>query len=542
LNSSPKYVFVTGGVSSSLGKGIISASLAKLLQSRGLNVTIQKFDPYINIDPGTLNPYEHGECYVTDDGTETDLDLGHYERFLDIKTSNSNNATTGQIYQTVINKERKGDFLGKTVQVIPHITNEIKRRIQLIESEKEYDIIITELGGTVGDIESYPFVEAVRQFRWEVGIANSIVIHLTLLPFLAAAGELKTKPTQHSVKKLMESGVNADIIVCRTEHEMNEELRSKIALFCNVDVESVIQSIDASTIYEVPILMQEEKLDQVVLKKLNIKNYNKTEFKKWKTFVEKVKNPKDTVDIGLIGKYVELQDSYKSILESFVHAGAENELKVNVIPIHSEEINKSNLIELLSSLDGILVAPGFGERGIEGKISAIQFARENNIPFLGICLGMQMAVIEYSRNVLNLSDANSTEMNNDTSNPVISLMENQKNITEMGGTMRLGSWKCDLIENSLAKRIYSKSKIKERHRHRYELNFEYMDTLKSKGLILSGLNPDTNLVEIIELENHPWFLGVQFHPEYKSTALNPHPVFISFVEASYKKKLNNGRK
>ena len=542
MNSSPKYVFVTGGVSSSLGKGIISASLAKLLQSRGLNVTIQKFDPYINIDPGTLNPYEHGECYVTDDGTETDLDLGHYERFLDIKTSNSNNATTGQIYQTVINKERKGDFLGKTVQVIPHITNEIKRRIQLIESEKEYDIIITELGGTVGDIESYPFVEAVRQFRWEVGIANSIVIHLTLLPFLAAAGELKTKPTQHSVKKLMESGVNADIIVCRTEHEMNEELRSKIALFCNVDVESVIQSIDASTIYEVPILMQEEKLDQVVLKKLNIKNYNKTEFKKWKTFVEKVKNPKDTVDIGLIGKYVELQDSYKSILESFVHAGAENELKVNVIPIHSEEINKSNLIELLSSLDGILVAPGFGERGIEGKISAIQFARENNIPFLGICLGMQMAVIEYSRNVLNLSDANSTEMNNDTSNPVISLMENQKNITEMGGTMRLGSWKCDLIENSLAKRIYSKGKIKERHRHRYELNFEYMDTLKSKGLIFSGLNPDTNLVEIIELKNHPWFLGVQFHPEYKSTALNPHPVFISFVEASYKKKLNNGRK
>ena len=541
MNNSTKYVFVTGGVSSSLGKGIISASLAKLLQSRGLNVTIQKFDPYINIDPGTLNPYEHGECYVTDDGTETDLDLGHYERFLDIKTSNSNNATTGQIYQTVINKERKGDFLGKTVQVIPHITNEIKRRIQLIESEKEYDIIITELGGTVGDIESYPFVEAVRQFRWEVGIANSIVIHLTLLPFLAAAGELKTKPTQHSVKKLMESGVNADIIVCRTEHEMNDELRSKIALFCNVDVESVIQSIDASTIYEVPILMQEEKLDQVVLKKLNIKNSKKTEFKKWKTFVEKVKNPKDTVDIGLIGKYVELQDSYKSILESFVHAGAENELKVNVIPIHSEEINKSNLIELLSSLDGILVAPGFGERGIEGKISAIQFARENNIPFLGICLGMQMAVIEYSRNVLNLSDANSTEMNTETSNPVISLMENQKNITEMGGTMRLGSWKCDLIENSLAKRIYSKSKIKERHRHRYELNFEYMDSLKSKGLVFSGLNPDTNLVEIIELENHPWFLGVQFHPEYKSTALNPHPVFISFVEASYKKKLNNGR-
>ena len=542
VKNQKKYIFVFGGVISGLGKGIVAASLGYLLKSMGLRVTIQKLDPYLNVDPGTMNPYQHGEVFVLDDGSETDLDLGHYERFIDESLTKNNTTSSGRVYWDVLERERRGDYLGDTIQVIPHITNEIKRRIQLIESEKEYDIIITELGGTVGDIESYPFVEAVRQFRWEVGIANSIVIHLTLLPFLAAAGELKTKPTQHSVKKLMESGVNADIIVCRTEHEMNDELRSKIALFCNVDVESVIQSIDASTIYEVPILMQEEKLDQVVLKKLNIKNSKKTEFKKWKTFVQKVKNPKDTVDIGLIGKYVELQDSYKSILESFVHAGAENELKVNVIPIHSEEINKSNLIELLSSLDGILVAPGFGERGIEGKISAIQFARENNIPFLGICLGMQMAVIEYSRNVLNLSDANSTEMNTETSNPVISLMENQKNITEMGGTMRLGSWKCDLIENSLAKRIYSKSKIKERHRHRYELNFEYMDSLKSKGLVFSGLNPDTNLVEIIELENHPWFLGVQFHPEYKSTALNPHPVFISFVEASYKKKLNNGRK
>jgi CTP synthase len=532
----PKYIFVTGGVSSSLGKGIISASLAKLLQSRGLNVTIQKFDPYINIDPGTLNPYEHGECYVTEDGTETDLDLGHYERFLNIRTSESNNTTTGQIYQTVINKERKGDFLGKTVQVIPHITNEIKRRIKLIQEEKSYDVIITELGGTVGDIESYPFIEAVRQFRWEVGMGNSVVIHLTLLPYLSAAGELKTKPTQHSVKKLMESGVNADIIVCRTEHSLNDDLRKKIALFCNVEIESVIESIDASTIYEVPILMQNEKLDDVVLKKLNLNNIKSSKLDNWNAFVKKIKNPSNEVSIGLIGKYVELQDSYKSILESFVHAGASNDVKVNVIPIHSEEINIKSSDQIFKNLNGILVAPGFGERGVEGKIEAIRIAREKNIPFLGICLGMQMAVIEFARNVLGFNKANSTEMDINCKYPVISIMESQKNIKEKGGTMRLGSWKCVLENNSLAHKIYSTNEINERHRHRYELNFEFMKELSQNGMVFSGKNPDTGLVEIIELSDHPWFFGVQFHPEYRSTVEEPHPVFVSFVKASLSHK------
>ena len=528
----PKYIFVTGGVSSSLGKGIISASLAKLLQSRGLNITIQKFDPYINIDPGTLNPYEHGECYVTEDGTETDLDLGHYERFLNIRTSESNNTTTGQIYQTVIDKERKGDFLGKTVQVIPHITNEIKRRIKLIQQEKSYDVIITELGGTVGDIESYPFIEAVRQFRWEVGMGNSVVIHLTLLPYLSAAGELKTKPTQHSVKKLMESGVNADIIVCRTEHSLNDDLRKKIALFCNVEIESVIESIDASTIYEVPILMQNEKLDDVVLKKLNLNDIKSSKLHNWNVFLNKIKNPSKEVNIGLIGKYVELQDSYKSILESFVHAGAANDAKVNVITIHSEEINIKSTDQIFKNLNGILVAPGFGERGVEGKIEAIRIAREKNIPFLGICLGMQMAVIEFARNVLGFNKANSTEMDINCKYPVISMMKSQKNIKEKGGTMRLGSWKCVLENNSLAHKIYSTNEINERHRHRYELNFEFMKELSQKGMVFSGKNPDTGLVEIIELCDHPWFFGVQFHPEYRSTVEEPHPVFVSFVKAS----------
>ena len=534
LSKTPKYIFVTGGVSSSLGKGIISASLAKLLQSKGLNVTIQKFDPYINIDPGTLNPYEHGECYVTSDGTETDLDLGHYERFLSIKTTKINNTTTGKIYQSVINRERKGDFLGKTVQVIPHITNEIKRRIKLIESEDKYDIIITELGGTVGDIESYPFIEAVRQFKWDVGEGNSLVIHLTLLPFLSAAGELKTKPTQHSVKKLMESGVNADIIVCRTEKTITDELRSKIALFCNVDVNSVIESIDAKTIYEVPLLMQNEKLDQVVLNKLNISKVKKSDLSDWKSFVNKIKNPKTKLKIGLIGKYVELQDSYKSILESFVHAGAENESKIDVVPVHSEDINEKTVKNKLSSLNGLLVAPGFGERGIEGKIQSIRFARENNLPFLGICLGMQMAVIEFGRNVVNLQNANSTEMDISTKHPVITLMENQIDVDQKGGTMRLGSWKCKIEKNTLAKKIYKKEVIAERHRHRYELNFEYMDKLKKAGMVFSGLNPETGLVEIIEIPNHDWFVGVQFHPEYQSTVKNPHPLFVSFVEACKK--------
>ena len=535
MNKTPKYIFVTGGVSSSLGKGIISASLAKLLQSKGFKVTIQKFDPYINIDPGTLNPYEHGECYVTKDGTETDLDLGHYERFLSIKTTKTNNTTTGKIYQTIINKERKGDFLGKTVQVIPHITNEIKRRIQLIQSEDSYDIIITELGGTVGDIESYPFIEAVRQFRWDIGENNSLVIHLTLLPYLSAAGELKTKPTQHSVKKLMESGVNADIIVCRTEKSISDDLRSKIALFCNVDKNSVIESIDAKTIYEVPLLMQAEKLDKVVLNKLNIKNKKESDLNDWKNFVDKLNNPKTTINIGLIGKYVELQDSYKSILESFVHAGAVNEAKVNVVPIHSEEINDKTINNILSKVDGILVAPGFGERGVEGKILSIKYARENNLPFLGICLGMQMAVIEFARNVLGLKDANSTEMSKSTKNPVISLMNDQLNVEEKGGTMRLGSWKCKLKKNSLAYSIYKKDLVSERHRHRYELNFKYNEKLNKLGMISSGTNPKTGLVEIVEIPSHSWFIGVQFHPEYQSTVKNPHPIFVSFVSACIKK-------
>ena len=542
MKNSPKYIFVTGGVSSSLGKGIISASLGKLLKSKGLEVTIQKFDPYINVDPGTLNPYEHGECYVTSDGAETDLDLGHYERFLGIKTSRNNNTTTGQIYQTVINQERKGDFLGKTVQVIPHITNEIKSRIKSLENEKKYDVIITELGGTVGDIESYPFIEAVRQFRWEIGEQNSLVIHLTLLPYLSAAAEIKTKPTQHSVKKLMESGLNADIIVCRTEHNLSSDLRKKIALFCNVDIKSVIESIDAKTIYDVPLLMLEEKLDKVVLKKLKIKSKIKADLSLWKKFVFNLKNPKYEVNIGLIGKYVELQDSYKSILESFIHAGSVNSVKVNVQPIHSESIDKTNVKSLISHLDGVLVAPGFGDRGVEGKIISIEYARVNDIPFFGICLGMQMAVIEYARNVIGLKNANSTEMDIHTKHPVISLMEDQVNVEKKGGTMRLGSWKCEISKGTLIHDIYKKNVIKERHRHRYELNFNYVESLTKSGMVLCGKNPETDLVEIIELPNHRWFIGVQFHPEYQSTVDKPHPLFKSFIKAATNKKRTNGRK
>ena len=531
-----KFIFVTGGVSSSLGKGIISASLAKLLQSRGYNVTIQKFDPYINIDPGTLNPYEHGECYVTDDGAETDLDLGHYERFLNVKTSQSNNVTTGRVYQTVIEKERKGEFLGKTVQVIPHITNEIKRRIKLLSEENNFDFIITEIGGTVGDIESLPYIESVRQLIWELGKNNTLLIHLTLIPFLSAAKELKTKPTQHSVKKLMESGLNADILVCRTEHEISDEIKNKLALFCNVDKESVIQSIDASTIYEVPLLMKKEKLDQVVLKKLNISNNTPSNLSKWINFVEKLKSPKNEIKIGLIGKYVELQDSYKSILESLIHAGSENQTKVNVVSFHSEYINQKQIKEVISKLDGILVAPGFGERGIEGKIQSIKCAREKNIPFFGICLGMQMAVIEFARNVLKLEKANSTEMDSDTKFPVISLMADQKDVISKGGTMRLGSWKCKIKKGSKIYDIYKKENIKERHRHRWEVNNEYISSMKKNGLSTSGINPDTGLVEVIELPKNDWFIGVQFHPEYKSTVESPHPLFVSFVEACLKNK------
>ena len=537
--SKTKYIFVTGGVSSSLGKGIISASLAKLLQSRGLDVTIQKLDPYINVDPGTLNPYEHGECYVTSDGAETDLDLGHYERFLNVETSQANNVTTGRIYQTVIEKERKGDFLGKTVQVIPHITDEIKRRIKLLGETNNYDVIITEIGGTVGDIESLPYIESVRQLRWELGKSNSLVIHLTLVPYLSAAKELKTKPTQHSVKTLMESGINADILVCRTEHDISDDIKNKLALFCNVDVDSVIQSKDASTIYDVPLMMEKEKLDKVVLKKLEISNYSSTNMNVWADFVNKLKSPKNTINIGLVGKYVELQDSYKSILESLVHAGSVNETKVNVHSIHSEHID-DEINEKILKLDGLIVAPGFGSRGIEGKIKSIKSARENNIPFFGICLGMQMAIIEFSRNVFNLMDSNSTEINENTSNPVISLMQDQKNITNMGGTMRLGSWDCELIENSRAMSIYNSKQIKERHRHRWELNNKYLDDLQDAGLKASGINSKTGLVEIVELPSNDWFIGVQFHPEYKSTVENPHPLFVSFVSACL--KYNNSKK
>ncbi|PKP25140.1 MAG: CTP synthase [Bacteroidetes bacterium HGW-Bacteroidetes-2] len=528
-----KYIFVTGGVSSSLGKGIIAASLAKLLQARGYRVTIQKLDPYINIDPGTLNPYEHGECYVTNDGAETDLDLGHYERFLNVATSKANNVTTGRIYLSVIEKERRGEFLGKTVQVIPHITNEIKERIQILGNSGDYDIVLTEIGGTVGDIESLPYIEAVRQLKWELGDENALVIHLTLVPFLAAAGELKTKPTQHSVKLLMESGVRADILVCRTEHHLSDDLRTKLALFCNVKKEAVIESIDASTIYDVPNLMLEEGLDTITLKKLNLSTNHIPDLTQWNQFIQRHKNPKNEVTIGLIGKYVELQDSYKSILESFIHAGAEKEIKVKVIPIHSEHVHHQTVESKIGKLDGILVAPGFGERGIEGKIEAVKYAREHNIPFFGICLGMQMAVIEFARNVLGIHDANSTEMVSNTKNPVIDLMEDQKKITDKGGTMRLGAWNCKLTPGSLVAKAYQKENIQERHRHRYEYNNSYKKQLENAGFKATGVNQETGLVEVIEIPSHPWFVGVQYHPEYKSTVASPHPLFVAFVQAAY---------
>ncbi|WP_333862068.1 CTP synthase [Chitinophaga sp.] len=528
-----KYIFVTGGVTSSLGKGIIAASLAKLLQARGFKVTIQKFDPYINVDPGTLNPYEHGECFVTEDGAETDLDLGHYERFLNTPTSQANNVTTGRIYQTVINKEREGAYLGKTVQVIPHITDEIKRRILLLGKDGKYDIVITELGGTVGDIESLPYVEAVRQLQWELGEEDCLVVHLTLIPYLRAAKELKTKPTQHSVRLLSENGVHPDIIVCRTEEPMYRELKKKIALFCNVQVDAVIEANDVGTIYEVPLEMMREKLDVITLKKLNLPVEKEPELTKWREFLDKLKYPKTKVTIGLIGKYVELQDAYKSILESFIHAGAVNECKVIVQNIHSEHITPDNVAEKLKNLDGLLVAPGFGHRGIEGKITAIQYARENNLPFFGICLGMQMAVVEYARNVMNLKDAHSTEMNPETAHPVINLMEEQKKVTKMGGTMRLGSYACDLKPGSQASAIYNgATAITERHRHRYEFNNDFLDQFEQAGLVASGKNPETGLVEMIELPGHPFFVGGQFHPELKSTVESPAPLFVSFVAAA----------
>ncbi len=527
-----KYIFVTGGVTSSLGKGIISASLAKLLQARGYKVTIQKLDPYINIDPGTLNPYEHGECYVTLDGAETDLDLGHYERFLSIPTSQENNVTTGRIYQAVINKERKGDYLGKTVQVIPHITDEIKRRIKLLGTLHKFDVVITEIGGTVGDIESLPYIEAVRQLKWELGEYNTLVIHLTLVPYLAASGELKTKPTQHSVKVLLENGIQPNILVLRTEKDLTIDIRKKVALFCNVDLQSVIQSIDVSTIYEVPILMQKEKLDITVLKKLNLKENEVPDLDPWKKFLKKVKHPKYSTKIALVGKYVELPDAYKSINESFIHGGAMNDCYVDLQFVHSETVTQENYEELFKDFKGILIAPGFGDRGIEGKILAAKYARENNIPFLGICLGLQCAVIEFARNVLGLEKAHSTEMEPKTPDPVIDLMEEQKGVTEKGGTMRLGGYPCCIKQGTLAYKAYNKVEIVERHRHRYEFNDNYLEDFEKNGMIASGINPDTGLVEIMEIPGHKWFVGVQFHPEYSSTVIKPHPLFVNFVKAT----------
>jgi len=531
---STKYVFVTGGVTSSLGKGIVSASLGRLLKARGYRVTIQKLDPYINVDPGTLNPYEHGECYVTDDGAETDLDLGHYERFLDIQTSQANNVTTGRIYLEVITKERRGDYLGKTVQVIPHITDEIKRRITLLGETDEYDIIITEIGGTVGDIESLPYIEAVRQLRWDLGVENTVFIHLTLVPYLSSTGELKTKPTQHSVKVLLENGIQPDVLVLRAEHELDKDLRKKVALFCNVELEAVIQSIDVSSIYEVPLLMQEEGLDAMVLKKLQIAPKESPDLKDWKNFLDRLKSSKNTIRIALVGKYVELFDSYKSIIESLSHAGAKNKVKVEVVCVHSEEISEKNVSEKLEGYNGILVAPGFGDRGIDGKIISVTYARENRVPFLGICLGLQCAIIEFARNVLGFDDAHSTEMNSRTKHPVIDLMEEQKGVTEKGGTMRLGGYACSLVKDSLVKEAYQVEMVRERHRHRYEFNNKFLETFQEHGMVPTGINPESGLVEIMEQPGHPWFVGTQFHPEYSSTVLNPHPLFISFIKAAIK--------
>lgn len=533
---STKYVFVTGGVTSSLGKGIVSASLGRLLQARGYKVTIQKLDPYINVDPGTLNPYEHGECYVTDDGAETDLDLGHYERFLDIQTSQANNVTTGRIYQSVINKERKGDYLGKTVQVIPHITDEIKRRITFLGRKNEYDFIITEIGGTVGDIESLPYIEAVRQLRWDLGVENTVFIHLTLVPYLAASGELKTKPTQHSVKVLLENGIQPDILVLRAEHELEKDLRKKVALFCNVELEAVIQSIDVSTIYEVPLLMKEEGLDVMILKKLRIEAKEPSDLREWKAFVDQLKSLDKEIRIVLVGKYVELYDSYKSIMESLNHAGAKNNVKVKVDCVHSEEISTENVSEKLAAYAGILVAPGFGDRGVDGKIISVRYARENKIPFFGICLGLQCAVIEFARNVLGYDDAHSTEMNSQTKYPVIDLMEDQKGVTEKGGTMRLGGYACSLKKGSIVHEAYGTEMVRERHRHRYEFNNDFLETFKEHGMVPTGMNPESGLVEIMEQPGHPWFVGTQFHPEYSSTVLNPHPLFIAFIKAAIENK------
>ncbi|MBS7332052.1 MAG: CTP synthase [Weeksellaceae bacterium] len=535
-NKTTKYIFVTGGVTSSLGKGIVASSLGMLLEARGYRVTIQKLDPYINIDPGTLNPYEHGECYVTEDGAETDLDLGHYERYLNRPTSKANSVTTGRIYQTVIEKERRGDYLGKTVQVIPHITNEIKRRIKLLGNTGDYDIVITEIGGTVGDIESLPYIETIRQLIWELGDNNSSVIHLTLVPYLAASGELKTKPTQHSVRTLMESGINANILVTRTEHNLSKEVKAKLAQFCNVRKENVIQSIDADTIYDVPFLLHEQNFDEVVLKGLDLPYDQEPDFTVWKKFLNSHKNPKNKVEIALVGKYVSLHDSYKSITEAFTHAGAAAETEVKVRWVYSGDLTEENIAEKLAGVSGVLIAPGFGDRGILGKVIAANYARRNNIPTLGICLGMQIMAIEFARNVLGYEKADSAEMDLTTPHPVISLMEDQKDVSDKGGTMRLGNWKCTLVEGSKIRNIYGSEDILERHRHRYEFNNEYYDEFVNNGLLPVGKNPETELVEILEHKEHPYYIGVQFHPEYKSTVASPHPLFISFIEAALSNK------
>lgn len=536
-----KHIFVTGGVTSSLGKGIIAASLGKLLQARGYSVTIQKFDPYINIDPGTMNPYEHGECYVTEDGAETDLDLGHYERFLNISMSQANNVTTGRVYQTVINKEREGAYLGKTVQVVPHITDEIQRRMMLPGNSDKYDIIITEIGGTVGDIESQPYMEAIRQLRWKLGTSNCLTIHLTLIPYLSAAGELKTKPTQHSVKELLENGIQPDILVCRTEHPLTKDIRRKVALFCNVNINAVIEAIDVPNIYQVPLVMKKENLDKIVLNKLKLSTKKEPDLKQWEQFLQRLQNPKDSVRIAVVGKYVELPDAYKSINESFLHASSVNEIKVEVEYVHSQSIDKDNVKEKLHGYDGVLVAPGFGYRGIDGKFETVKYVREQNIPFFGICLGMQCAVVEFARNVAGLKDANSTEINAQAKHPVIDLMEHQKTIVMKGGTMRLGAYKCVIKPNTLAHKIYGKEQIAERHRHRYEFNNDYKKELEKKGMAASGTNPESGLVEIVELKKHPFFVGVQFHPELKSTVANPHPLFVQFVKAAMDYKMRQGR-
>ncbi len=530
-----KYIFVTGGVASSLGKGIICASLGRLLIARGLRVTIQKLDPYINVDPGTMNPYEHGEVYVTDDGAETDLDLGHYERFLGIRTSQQNNVTTGRVYYDVISKERQGAYLGKTVQVIPHITDEIKSHVLRLGESENFDIVIVEIGGTVGDIESLPYIEAMRQLRYDVGRSNTLSIHLTLVPYLAAAGELKTKPTQHSVKTLSESGLSPDVLVCRSEYQLDEGIRRKIAQFCNVEIEDVIASQDAESIYEVPLLMQQEGLDTRVIQKLNLPSKN-ADLVKWKEFVGKIKNPASETQIALVGKYVEHHDAYKSIVEALVHGGARNDTKVKIRWIQSEYLTEENVEQTMKGITGILVAPGFGDRGIDGKLSAVKYARENNIPFFGICLGMQCAVVEFARSCAGMEQANSTEFSQDTPYPVIDLMPDQRNIRDKGGTMRLGKYDCRLKKDSFSWNAYGTELVEERHRHRFEVNNSLRDRLEECGLELTGHNPERDLVEIIEIKSHPWFVGVQFHPELKSTVSNPHPLFVAFVEAAHQKK------